>query len=277
MLKTILVHIDGGPFQQSRLRAAALLARTHGAHLVGSAATGWTMPRYAALSDSMGPQVSIGEFEELREAATRLLDDFVDQAARLGVQGAEAHLAENASREGLLLQSRYADLVVLGQEAGRGQAGAERGLAAYLALHGVRPVLIVPDDYQDAPIPGDALLGWDGSMPALRAITAALPLLARAGTVHLALVNPDQQSGLQGDEPGADMARYLARHGLKVEVAVAHTRAHESEALMDMARDRHAGLMVTGAFGHSRYREWLLGGVTRDVLARAPAPLLIAH
>lgn len=281
MLKTILVHVDGGPCQESRLRAATLLAGAHGAHLVGSAATGLSLASYAVLNGSMTMPVSNRDFQELREAVTVQLDDFVAQADRLGVPGAEARMVEDADRDGLLLQSRYADLVVVSQDFsqdnGRIRGRAERGLPQYLALHGARPVLVVPDAYHGKPIPGDALVGWDGSMPAQRAIQAALPLLAQAGTVHLALVNPDLQSGLHGDEPGADMAHYLARHGLKVDVAVERTRATEGEALMDMARDCHAGLMVTGAFGHSRYREWILGGVTRDVLDHAPAPLLIAH
>jgi nucleotide-binding universal stress UspA family protein len=281
MLKTILVHVDGGPCQESRLRAAALLARAHSAHLVGSAATGLSMASYAVLNGAMAMPVSNREFQELREAVTVVLDDFVAQAERLGIHGAEPRMVEDADRDGLLLQARYADLVVVSQDLsrdqGRGRATTERGLPQYLALHGARPVLVVPDTYHGEPIPGDALVGWDGSMPAQRAINAALPLLAQAGTVHLALVNPDLQAGLHGIEPGADMAHYLARHGLKVDVAIAHTRATEGEALMDMARDCHAGLMVTGAFGHSRYREWILGGVTRDVLDHAPAPLLIAH
>lgn len=277
MFKTILVHVDGSPSQDSRLRAATMLAGEHGAHLVGSAATGISIASYAVLNGSMAMPVSNREFQELRDAVTVHLDAFVEQAERLGVPGAEARMVEDADRDGLLLQSRYADLVVVSQDDGRGRSATERGLPQYMALHGTRPVLVVPDDYQGKPIPGDVLIGWDGSMPAQRAISAALPLLARAGTVRLALVNPDRQSGLHGDEPGADMALFLARHGLQVDVAVEHTRAPEGEALMDMARDCRVGLMVTGAFGHSRYREWILGGVTRDVLDHAPAPLLIAH
>lgn len=279
MFKTILVHVDGGPCQDSRLRAAALLAGDHGAHLVGSAATGMSIASYAVLNGSMAMPLSNREFQELRDAVTLHLDAFVEQAERLGIHGAEARMVEDADRDGLLLQSRYADLVVVSQDNGhgRGRAVTERGLPQYLALHGTRPVLVVPEAYHGKPIPGDVLVGWDGSMPAQRAISAALPLLERAGTVRLALVNPDRQSGLHGDEPGADMALFLARHGLQVEVAVEQTRAPEGEALMDMARDCHAGLMVTGAFGHSRYREWILGGVTREVLDNAPAPLLIAH
>ena len=275
--KTILVHVDGGPCQQSRLRAAAVLAAANGAHLVGSAATGVSYSSYAVLNGSMAIPVSNRDFQELRDAVWVQLDDFMAQAERLGIHGAEARMVEDADRDGLLLQSRYADLVVLSQDKQHDRARTERGLPQYLALHGARPVLVVPDTYHGKPIPGDVLVGWDGSMPAQRAINAALPLLAQAGTVHLAVVNPDLQSGLHGDEPGADMAHYLARHGMKVDVAVAHTRAPEGEALMDMARDCHAGLMVTGAFGHSRYREWILGGATRTLLGHAPAPLLTAH
>jgi nucleotide-binding universal stress UspA family protein len=141
----------------------------------------------------------------------------------------------------------------------------------------VRPVLVVPASYRGQPLAANVLVGWDGGVPAQRAIDAALPLLRAAGSVRLAVINPDDQPGLHGDQPGADMALHLARHGVRVDVEVERTRAPEAEALMDMARDCHAGLLVTGAFGHSRYREWMLGGVTREMLDHAPAPLLIAH
>jgi nucleotide-binding universal stress UspA family protein len=122
-----------------------------------------------------------------------------------------------------------------------------------------------------------AVAGWDGSLQALRALTAALPLLRAADTVKLALVNPNTLSELHGEQPGADMALYLARHGVQVEVVVEHTGSTTGTALLDLARDCGAGLVVCGAYGHSRYREWVLGGVTRELLARCRVPLLIAH
>ena len=287
MYKTILVHVDGSARQQSRLLAAALLADAHGGHVVGSAATGMSMASYAVLNGSMAMPVSNREFQDLRIEAAALLDGFVDQAARLGMQAPETRLVEDSTRDSLLLQSRYADLVVLSQDDGASAAkpgleegalrGALRGLPQYLALHGVRPVLVVPASYRGQPLAANVLVGWDGGVPAQRAIDAALPLLRAAGSVRLAVINPDDQPGLHGDQPGADMALHLARHGVRVDVDVERTRAPEAEALMDMARDCHAGLLVTGAFGHSRYREWILGGVTREMLDHAPAPLLIAH
>jgi nucleotide-binding universal stress UspA family protein len=114
-------------------------------------------------------------------------------------------------------------------------------------------------------------------MHAIRALEAALPLLQRAPSVKLALVNPDMLSELHGEEPGADMALFLARHGVPVDIVVERTSATPGEALMALARDSGAGLIVSGAYGHSRYREWVLGGATRELLAHSPVPLLIAH
>ncbi|RYE95858.1 MAG: universal stress protein, partial [Oxalobacteraceae bacterium] len=78
-------------------------------------------------------------------------------------------------------------------------------------------------------------------------------------------------------QAGADLALWLARHGVGVDVVLERTTTTAGHALAALARDSGAGLMVCGAYGHSRYREWMLGGVTRELLARAPVPLLIAH
>ncbi|WP_296949524.1 universal stress protein [uncultured Massilia sp.] len=287
--KTIVVHIDGGPDQESRLAVAARLCDAHGAHLVGSAATGITWFDYALLTGSIGAPVPDpgADFRGLRDAATARLDGFRAQAARLGIASVEARLVEDDARYALLLQSRYADLVVVSQDAApaAGDGGSSglllpprvRRLPEYVALRGARPVLVVPQGYLDQPLPGKVVVGWDGSIQAIRAIDAALPLLQRATGVTLALVNPDILSELHGEEPGADIALYLARHGVRVEVEVERTRGTVGEALVALARRGGAGLMVTGAYGHSRYREWILGGVTRELLERVPVPLLIAH
>jgi nucleotide-binding universal stress UspA family protein len=281
MYKTIVIHIDGSPRQDSRLRAAACLANAHGAHLVGSAATGISPVEAAILSGSMAAPVTLRDFGGLRDSVRAHLDAFTQQATRLGVGSVEASLADDHTDYALLLQSRYADLVVLSQHPDNPSEpdlpGYLRRLPEHVALRGARPVLVVPESYQGEPIPGIAVAGWDGSMQALRALSAALPLLRSAGAVKLVLVNPDTLTEVHGEQPGADMALYLARHGLEVEVVVEQTRSTVGNALIGVARDCGAGLMVSGAYGHSRYREWVLGGVTRELLARAPVPQLIAH
>jgi nucleotide-binding universal stress UspA family protein len=279
MYKTIVVHVDGSPKQASRLRAAALLADAHGAHLVGSAATGISWMDFALLTGSGGAPAPMDDFTALREAGAARLREFTEQVKELGVASFETRLVEDLADYALLLQSRYADLLVLSRDSGAATPpGARvRGLSERVCLHGVRPVLLVPDDWQGRTLPGTALVGWDGGMCALRAITAALPLLQAADTVKLALVNPDQLSELHGEDPGADMAVYLARHGVTVDVVVERTRATAGDALVALAHDCGAGLMVSGAYGHGRLRELVLGGVTRELLERAPVPLLLAH
>ena len=279
MYKTIVVHIDGSEQQESRLRAAALLAVKHGAHLIGSGATGISWMEYSLLTGSMAAPVIGDDFQGLRDAVATRLEEFKALAGHLGIESVETRMIEDDPRYALLLQSRYADLVVLSQDSGSGAGlpARVRGLPEHVALRGARPVLVVPPSYLGEPIPGTAVVGWDGGMQALRAISAALPLLAHAASVKLAVINPAVLSELHGDQPGADMALYLARHGAQVEVVVEGTRSTCGEALCALARDCGAGLMVSGAFGHSRYREWMLGGTTRELLERAPVPLLIAH
>ncbi|MCC2959368.1 universal stress protein [Massilia sp. IC2-278] len=272
MFKTIVVHVDDSPQFDARLQAAAWLAQAHGAHLVGSASTGLSWPAYALLTGSMAVAPS-DEFDSLRAAARASLARFAERAGRLGVASLEERLVEDESRDALLLQARYADLVVTGQDEPGG--GAERALPQYLAVHSARPVLVVPASYAGQPLDRTIVAGWDGSVPALRAIGAALPLLVGADTVRLVLVNPEREVGLHGDEPGADMAAWLARHGVRVEVVVERTAAAPGQALLDIAE--RASLLVSGAYGHSRYRELRLGGVTRTLLERAHLPVLLAH
>ncbi|WP_036167059.1 universal stress protein [Massilia sp. 9096] len=277
MVKTIVVHIDGGAQQESRLQAAALLANEHEAHLIGSAVTGTTWPSYALLAGPMGAGMIDADFQAMRDSAAARLEAFEETARALGVVSFESRLIEDDAYFALMLQSRYADLVVVSQDGDPDLPARLRGLPEHLALHGARPVLVVPENYRGRPLTRSMVVGWDGSVQAIRAIGAALPLLRRAASVRLALVNPDEISTVHGEEPGADMALYLSRHGVNVEVVVERTAGSEGEALISLARDAEAGLIVAGAYGHSRYREWALGGVTRDLLEWSPLPLLLAH
>ncbi|MBD8533285.1 MULTISPECIES: universal stress protein [unclassified Massilia] len=274
MYKTIVVHVDDSSAMESRLQAAAQLANLHGAHLVGSAATGLSWPSYALLTGSMAV-TPIDEFDAICISARASLRDFAERARQLGVESVEERLVEDEHRYALLLQSRYADLVVTSQDTGA--RDSVRGLPQYVALHGARPVLAVPPGYAGAPMNEEIVVGWDGSLQAVRAIAAALPLLAGAASVRLVLVNAARESSLHGDEPGADIALYLARHGVRVDVVLEHTTDSVGEALLAIAQRYEAGLLVTGAFGHSRYRELVMGGVTRVLLERSTVPVLVAH
>lgn len=282
MYKTIVVHVDGSPEQIARNRAGAMLAKAFDAHLVGSAATGISWLDYSLLVGSMGaPMMPESDFSGMRAAIAARLEQFGADVGRQGVASHETRMIEDDARFALLLESRYADLLVVSREgdtiAMPGVPPQARALPEYLALHGARPVLVVPPGWHGPALPGTAVVGWDGSLQALRAIAAALPLLRLADRVTLALVNPDTMADLHGEEPGADMALYLARHGIAVDVVLERARGSTGKALMGVARNHGAGLLVAGAFGHSRYRELVLGGVTRALLGGSDIPLLIAH
>ena len=122
------------------------------------------------------------------------------------------------------------------------------------------------------------LAAWDGSAPAARALGDALPLLRRAERVALAVVDPERLGGRVGEQPGADMAAHLARHGVRVEVqAVPSGGLATADVLLDLAADTGADLLVMGGYGHSRLRELAFGGTTRDVLGRMTVPVLLAR
>lgn len=277
--KTVLVHADASRHAPARIELAARLAMAHEAHLTGAAMNGLPRFLYEGTELQVALQIAGEQMAVLERQAHDALDGFDAQCACLGVPAYERRQLNDDPEGGLILQARYADLLVVGQPDPDETRFTTLGdLPAYVTLNCARPVLVVP--YAAAGMaypPRAALVAWDGSPPATRAITAALPMLRRAGQVTLAIFNPGQRWGLHGEEPGADMALYLARHGVQVDV---HTRdgvEDEGNALLSLAADLGASLLVMGAYGHSRFRELVLGGVTATVLSSMTIPVLLAH
>jgi nucleotide-binding universal stress UspA family protein len=207
------------------------------------------------------------------------LDAFVARADAAGV-AYERRLSDDDSETGLVLQARYADLLVLSQSDPE-LSGPDilYKLPEHLALHGGRPVLLVPYAGRYEHIDQHALVAWDGSRAATRAITDGLPLLRRSKRVTLAVFNAQTQFGTHGENPGADIALFLARHGVNVELTQQHAPGglDIGNALLSLAADIGADLLVMGAYGHQRWREIVLGGVTRRVLQSMTLPVLMAH
>jgi nucleotide-binding universal stress UspA family protein len=114
-------------------------------------------------------------------------------------------------------------------------------------------------------------------MEATRAVTAALPLLKQAARVTVVVFNPQSRYGVHGQQPGADLALYLSRHGVRVEVSAQPTALDAGNALLSLAADTGADLLVMGGYGHARLREMLLGGVTATILRDMTLPVLMAH
>lgn len=279
MFKTILLHADAARSAPARLRLAAMLAERQQAHLVCAAMTGISRFAYRAHEDQPY-QVIRPDLAKLATASARqALDKLGQLADSLGLQSCERRLVNDDAYGGLLLQSRYADLVVLSQADRDDPAtgGMLQDLPEQVILNCSRPVLVVPFAGVFATIGKTVLVAWDGGIQATRAISHALPILCGAERVVVGMLDPVSGGDEHGEIPGADIATYLARHGIKVEVRSESGAGDAGEALLAMADKVGADLLVMGAYGHPRYREIMLGGATRTVLASATLPVLMSH
>ena len=276
--KTILVHVDQSRHAAARIRIAAQIALAENAHLVGVATTG--LSRFVSQDSALDLTRTIvaSHIESLHQRANQALADFDAITKQAGVLSCEKRLVNDDPEGGLSLQARYCDLVVVSQtDPDEPISNVISDLPEYVMLNCARPVLVVPYAGRFDQVGDEALIAWDGSIEATRAVTNAIPLLRRAKNVTLALFNPTVHADLHGEQPGADIALYLARHGIKIEVAEQRTNVDVGNALLSLAADLRSDLIVMGGYGHTRFRELLLGGATMIVLKTMTVPVLMSH
>jgi nucleotide-binding universal stress UspA family protein len=282
-LRDILVQLDGGPRSAERLAVAVALARRHEAHLTGLGVIdlpsvelfyGSAMP-FAGLAPE---QIVAGMHTDGVAAMASIEAEFRAQASQAGV-AAEWRLAEGNLAAVTALAAHTADLTVLGQPNRydpREPPSSLHSTVVHTVMTSGRPVLAVPFAGR-FPVIGDrVLIAWNATREAARAVNDALPLLAGATLVTVVAVNPP--SGGEIDRPGADLVRHLGRHGVRAEAV--HTVAKDisaGDALLSYAADIGADLIVAGAYGHSRAREMVFGGVTRTLLSEMTVPVLLSH
>jgi nucleotide-binding universal stress UspA family protein len=259
------------------LSAAATLARAEGAHLdVVALGIDRSMPQHYYAGTSA---MIIQENHVQAEAEAVALADLV----RARLDGAEvpwwveAMTAQMATISPFVGQAlRCADVAVLARPYGPGRDEADPAIVEAALFSADLPVLIAPA----AGLPSRfsrILVAWNESPEALRAVRAALPLIARADITDIAIVDPPRHAPDRSD-PGGDLCRMLARHGARAEVSVlARTVPRVADVLERHLRDTGADLLVMGAYGHSRFREAVLGGATRHMLEQAAAPVLMKH
>jgi nucleotide-binding universal stress UspA family protein len=277
--KTILVHTDLSVHAPDRIRCAAAIANAEGAHLIGVAMTGITPFLEADSGLDIEHSVVTGYLDRLRAQARLALEQFDAIAREAGVRSAEPRLVEDDPEGGLVLHSRFADLVVLGQTDPANPApAASRDLPEYVVLHAPRPVLLVPFAGQPWRVDGKVVVAWDGGLEVSRALGNAIPLLRHAREVLVAQFqgdNAEQEDELRARS--AELIAWLGRHGIRARVEQQATPIGAGSVLLSLAADLQADLLVTGAYGHTRFREMLLGGVTKTVLAETTVPVLMQH
>jgi nucleotide-binding universal stress UspA family protein len=253
-LAEIVVFVDGRTETGAILEFAGALAREHGAHLIGV---------------FMQPQPARTQSEAFARGEGILA---VIEAHRAQLERIEADH-----------RSQFEDIVGRYRIRSEWRSGpaletaGPPGLAESLVMTSGRPIIMLP--------PGSApsrirriLVGWNSRREAIRAVADALPLLVRAEAVEVLVVDHERRPADHGQDPGADIARHLARHGAHIEVQRRSSGGEDvGHFLLSQAAAFGADLVVMGAYGHSHLSEWVFGSVTRTVLGEAALPVLMSR
>ncbi|WP_028222409.1 universal stress protein [Paraburkholderia oxyphila] len=267
--KTLLVHLDDSQRCVVRLALALELAERFDAHLVGLYLP---MPRArtAAADGAPGP-------DELREIAQT---QFLDAGAR-AQRIVEWRAPQPGDSPSATLHARHADLLVLGQHDHEDPAVEPGGdFVTDLLMTAARPAIVVPYAGAFPEFAQNVLIAWDGSREAARAASDALPLLRRANSVSIEVVAPrGGAKRARAEEQVVDASAWLDLHGVSASFHESAPVAgvETGTALLSHASDLHAGLIVAGAYAHSRIHERVLGGVTRTLLEAMTVPVLMSH
>lgn len=277
-IKDILVHLNGTDDGKAVVEAAIGLAERHDARLVGLyAGVPYDMPTYVIAQ--LPAEVIIAHQAHVEENAKATADMFEKACMADGIS--------HDYREGdwrdpvedvVCLHARYADIVMIAQPGPDSAIAHAREIADRIVLGAGAPVIIVPSASPKDSIGDKVLVGWDGGAHAARAIRDALPILEKASSVKVLAVDPKPGRAGLGDLPGADLASFLATHGVKAEADHRKSVGGDVGAtLLNEAADYGADLIVTGGYGHSRLGELLLGGVTDTLMEQSSVAVLMSH
>jgi nucleotide-binding universal stress UspA family protein len=284
-LQDLVVVLDGSARTDAVLNVAIAVARRHDAHLTGFCPLEALFPLHLGFALSGYPELT-----SLQEAANRLeaqaLEkaqpieaDFREQLRRNDVRG-DWQVATGPVGAAVADRARVADLLVLGQtDPDRPPPPAASGLIEDALMNAGRPLLVVPYAGRFDAIGSNVLVGWNGTREAARAVHDALLLIEPTAKVTVLTVVPGRAAVPSEQVPGADIAEHLARHGLKVSTArtVTDGTISDTDALLAYVSDEGIDLLVVGGYGHSRARELVLGGVSRDLLRYMTVPVLMSH
>ncbi len=275
-IKDILTVLDLAG-DQPAAKFALEFGRNYDAHVTGLAVS--FEPVVPAFAAAPMPVDYLQAAHEQAIAAAKDAQKQFDELARLAAVKNESRVAEiltGGPLENVLVHCRPTDLVVVGQvNPDKPEPMRELLIETILFESGV-PVLLIPYIGSQVYQPKNVLVGWDGSSTATRAIHAALPVLERAENITVLVV--EKKSEKAKGQPGADVANYLARHNMQVNVeVVTNPQTGVADTVLNHVSDNSNDLVVMGGYGHSRMREFLFGGATREILEAMTVPVLMAH
>src|SRR5262249_35809027 len=276
MIKDIVLNLTGGYPQDFASAYAISLAAGFSAHLAGVGFI-YEPGIPVRLLGGVAPDLIEAQGEENSRPAKEAVSRF-ESAARAAGISAETRTLDASVAGGPDLFGRIArrfDLAVVGQA--RREQGATEELMIGGALFGSgRPLIVVPHAHMQGLKLDRIIICWDGSRPAARAIADSLPFLRRAKSIDIVVVTGERDRS--GEITGTNMRRHLARHGISVEIKhITGGGSGVQTAILSHAAETGSDFMVLGGYGHSRLREFILGGVTRSILHSMVVAVLMSH
>lgn len=277
--KTILVHLNDERRVGQLIDVAGHIADRNEAHIIGLYVVPSTV---VGIASGIGARLAQSGRALFREEAHRIETAFNEAMKGRAVVGEWRLLEPRRDHPGIpeavIEQARTADLVVASQSDESWDWSLLLDFPERLALETGRPTLIVPHSGRFPRVGRRALVAWNGKREATRAVFDALPLLSQAEAVKVLWVDPGRTPAELGRTPGSDLAAALARHGIKCEVGTSVTAGIEvGDDLLSRVSDFDADLLVMGCYGHSRFREFVFGGATREILGHMTVPTLMSH
>ncbi|MDF2141370.1 universal stress protein [Paenirhodobacter sp. CAU 1674] len=276
--KSILTIVTDAAAAKAQLDTAVAMARREDAHLdvlcmgVDRTQTGYY---YAGATAFVQQETLDRAQDDAKEVEAAVRARLGSEDIRWASETLVVQIGAIATIVGM--RARFADLVVMGRPYAKGRGQELEAVIESALFEGQVPVLIVPDDYAGAVAARRVVVAWNQSSEALSAIRKALPVLKAADLVDITVIDPPTH-GPERSDPGGQLSQMLSRHGVHAEVSVlAKTMPRVSDVLNRHIRDSNADLVVMGAYGHSRFREAILGGATRHMLEMAEVPVLMAH
>lgn len=269
-MKNITVYVGGDAGREGRLQVGLDLARTFGGHLSCIQAT---PPNAYIMTDMFGGAFVIADvIDHIQKQAAAVRTKVETQLAHEDVAWDLVH-CDATPADAVIGRARLADIIVLTRsQSGKGPNDAMT-LVGDVVLHARAPVLAVPETATGYDSKGRIMVLWNGSFEAANAVRAALPMLCKSAGVDILSVEETPSAF-----PPIAVAEYLSRHGVKAELhAVPTGVAGVAETLISAIFRKSPACVVMGAYGHTRAREFFMGGVTRRMLADCPVPLLLAH
>ncbi len=259
-----------------RLAFAAGLAKRWQAHLIATFATRpLALDPHAGFAVGAGLSAMLEGYRAKKASALERARKEFDALTERRSFSAEWRVSDDEPHETLMQHARHASLAILGPPERQQASTTALGLSERLIFASGRPCLLLPADWSAERTLGHIVVGWNGGREAARAITAAMPVLAAADAVHLVVVPDAGTKGLHGQDPGADMAAHLSRHGVRV-VLEQQPGDDAGKALLQRCADIDADLLVMGAKGRSDVSEFFFGGATRTVFGASQTPLLLS-